>query len=261
MRPLTESAGIRKQRANHKRLPKFKNAKREPVLYKRPDGNVVADKSAESVLGLREKPYKKNNMSDLIYHSTPIRGEPYKKDDWKKVAVHSDTEIKGFFGPDYYFLSCWYPAKVVFDGVEYPSAENAYQAQKVVPEYRSAFAAMSAEESKKSWKYYVLQDKCAADWDARKADVMYRVVKAKFAQNKELQKRLADTGNKYLEAVGWWKDTFYEVDIEHGGQNILGKILMRVRTELAAHKNHAFHEKDYCCPQDDFKYGYGRQND
>lgn len=172
-------------------------------------------------------------MSDLIYHSTPIRGVPYQKGDWRKAVTHDDKQIKGFFGPDYFFLSCWYPTKVIFDGIEYPSAENAYQAQKVVTEHRASFATMSAEESKKAWKDYPLADECAADWDARKADVMLKVVAAKFAQNSDLRKKLLDTGDKYLEELNWWRDFFFGVDIEHGGQNVLGKILMLVRLQLS----------------------------
>ncbi len=171
-------------------------------------------------------------MSDLIYHSTPIRGVPYRKGDWKKVVTHDDKQIKGFFGP-YFFLSCWYPAKVIFDGIEYPSAENAYQAQKVDRANRKDFAHFTPEESKKYWNKYTLADKCAADWDARKADVMLKVVTAKFAQNSDLRQKLLNTGDKYLESVGWYGDTFFEVDIEKGGQNMLGKILMSVRLQLS----------------------------
>jgi len=45
-------------------------------------------------------------------------------------------------------------------------------------------------------------------------------------------------------------------------QNLtIEEVLKEGKPDLAAHRNHAFHEKDYSCPQDDFKYGYGRQND
>lgn len=195
-----------------------------------------------------------------MYNEALLNGKPYKKGDWKTIAVHNDKEIKGFFG-DFRFLSNFWSSPILFEGIEYKNSEAAYQAQKVKKPFRGLFSKMTAEESKKNWKKYPRMDGGAASWDRVKADIMYEITLAKYSQNKELCQKLLDTGSKYLEEKNWWGDVFFGVDAEKGGENILGKILMRVRTELAAHKNHAFHEKDYSCPSDDFKYGYGRQND
>ena len=164
-------------------------------------------------------------MSDILYNEAKINNVPYKKGDWEKVVVHNDVEIKGFFG-NFRFLSNFEPCDIF----GYPSVENAYMAAKIVPEERTFFKTCTATEAKKGWRKYTPIDKTAEEWDARKYDIMARLVFEKFLKNKELRQKLLDTGDKYLEEYNWWKDTYWGVDIQKGGQNNLGKILMKVRT-------------------------------
>jgi predicted NAD-dependent protein-ADP-ribosyltransferase YbiA (DUF1768 family) len=51
---------------------------------------------------------------------------------WKKIAVHDDKNVKGFFG-NFRFLSNFHVCAIEYEGLIYPSTENAYQASKVVP--------------------------------------------------------------------------------------------------------------------------------
>ncbi|NGT90448.1 NADAR family protein [Clostridium perfringens] len=60
---------------------------------------------------------------------------------------------------------------------------------------------------------------------------MYLVVKEKFKPNKELRRKLIATGDKYLEEGNTWNDTYLGV-CKGKGRNMLGKILMRVRSEI-----------------------------
>ena len=61
---------------------------------------------------------------------------------------------------------------------------------------------------------------------------MYEIVLAKFSQNEYLKRRLLETGNALLIEGNDWGDTYWGV-CNGRGKNKLGKILMRVRTELA----------------------------
>lgn len=143
-------------------------------------------------------------------------------------AVHSDTEIKGFFGP-YRFLSNFFPAPINYNGLDYPSSENAFQAQKVSNLDRIQFQTCSAGKSKRLWKeigsIYTIQE-----WENIKFNEMKIIVFIKFYKNLELRELLLQTGNKYLEETNNWQDSIWGVNCVTGiGQNHLGKILMKIR--------------------------------
>lgn len=152
------------------------------------------------------------------------------KGDWKKIAVHDDKNVKGFFGP-YRFLSNFYLAPVWYEGLEYPSTEHAYQAAKVVPEERSVIVGVSAADSKRVWKELTRLDPNADSWDARKFDVMSELVFQKFLRHVDLREDLLETEDRYLEESNWWRDVCWGYDVNlKKGENHLGEILMATRT-------------------------------
>ena len=162
-----------------------------------------------------------------MWYNSSINGVPYKRGDWKKFVIHDENNIRGFFSK-YRFLSNFFDAEVWFEGLKYRSSEVAYQSAKVIPAIREPFTTMDDGASKKAWK--VVPKECVLpDWDKRKYDVMSSVVFEKFLRNKGLQQKLLETENRYLEELNIWKDTYWGVDTELGGQNHLGKILMKVR--------------------------------
>jgi ribA/ribD-fused uncharacterized protein len=175
-------------------------------------------------------------MSDQMFWEVPVpamkpeekSAAQYKFGDWQKYAVHSDSEIKGFFG-DYRFLSNFFDATVYYEGLKYHSTENAYQAAKIDVDYRHHVQICTHAESKRIWKKFPLMDASSTDWDLRKYDVMASVVFDKFLRNLNLRKLLLETEEKYLEETNHWKDTYWGVDIKKGGRNMLGKILMNTR--------------------------------
>ena len=146
-------------------------------------------------------------------------------------AVHSDTEIKGFFGP-YRWLSNFYVAPVFFEGVMYRASENAYQAAKTrETSLRVLFQNCSPAESKeKGGKNGILQTSgnFRKDWETIKTDIMCAVVFDKFLRNNDLRRKLMDTGAKYLEESNHWGDVVWGA-VRGEGENRLGKILMNVR--------------------------------
>lgn len=153
----------------------------------------------------------------------------YKFGDWKKYAVHTTDEIKGFFGP-YRWLSNFHLCLVSFDGAFYPSSENAYQSSKVIPEHRDGFQTCTPAESKTLWKDPKLtRIYTAEEWDTVKYDIMLVILMDKFYRNVDLRKKLLLTGNAYLEERNHWGDTYWGVDIRKGGCNNLGHQLMMIR--------------------------------
>lgn len=133
------------------------------------------------------------------------------------------------FRGEYAFLSNMYPIMVRIDGESYPSAEHAFQALKSLnKDVRLAISVCrSPSEAKYAGKHIELRD----DWDSVKVDIMYKILLAKF-KNPELAKKLKDTGSEELIEGNTWNDKFWGV-CNGDGQNMLGKLLMKVREELS----------------------------
>ena len=148
-------------------------------------------------------------------------GEPFAGTSADERSIH------GFVG-DYSWLSNFYPCPVAFGGLEYGSSEAVYQSCKVPPAERAAFTRLSADAAKKLAHSKPVDE---AWWAAREDQVMRDAVWAKFSQNPALAAKLLATGDRYLEETNWWDDTYWGVH-EGNGKNMLGRILMEVRTRL-----------------------------
>ena len=61
---------------------------------------------------------------------------------------------------------------------------------------------------------------------------MEKCVRYKFAHHPELKEKLLATGDAYLEEGNTWGDRIWGV-YQGQGENRLGKILMKIRKELA----------------------------
>jgi len=169
-------------------------------------------------------------MSDLMYNEVPVKGDHYSFGDWKLYAKHDASNVCGFFGP-YRWLSNFHECPVYFEGLEYPSSENAYQAAKVDKDFRHHLQKITAAEVKKAWNKLPPIDMGPEDWNARKYDVMSVILFDKFYRNKDLREKLLETGlnHMYLEETNHWRDSYWGVDINLGGKNKLGQILMGIR--------------------------------
>ena len=132
------------------------------------------------------------------------------------------------FQGEYRFLSKFWPAQVELYGVIYPSVEHAYVAGKTMDlSLRRRIAACTTPgEAKRLGRALTLR----ADWDEIKLDLMLHLVREKF-KHPDLAEKLKNTGNVELIEGNHWNDTFWGV-CRGKGQNHLGKILMKVRSEL-----------------------------
>ncbi len=168
-------------------------------------------------------------MQGIVCNEIPAVGTAYNKDNWKLYMVHTDTQIRGFFCK-YRWLSNFWPSPVWFEGMLYPSVENAYQAAKIIPEYRGILTTCKPNESKKLWKSLPKISESREEWDARKFDVMSGLVFQKFLVHTHLRRILLETGTANLVEANHWGDTYWGYDVNRkAGENNLGKILMNVR--------------------------------
>ena len=148
------------------------------------------------------------------------------------ATTQSSNKIAEFQG-DYRFLSNFYPAEVVFEGIAYPTVEHAYQSAKTLDmDERKRIAALKTPaEAKTEGRKLKLRD----DWETVKFTVMEDCVRYKFTHNGELRDKLLATGDKILEEGNTWGDRIWGV-YQGQGENHLGKILMKIRDELRATK-------------------------
>ena len=145
----------------------------------------------------------------------------------RDYIIHDETQVKGFFG-EYRYLSNFELGEVVYEGIKYPSSENAYQAAKSTDtEVRKQFINITPSESKKLGRRIQIRE----DWESVKYRVMYDIVLDKFTRHREFGDKLVETGDRYLEETNHWGDKIWGV-CNGVGTNWLGRILMDVRNQI-----------------------------
>ena len=143
------------------------------------------------------------------------------------------------FDGRYNFLSNFYSVKIEHQGIKYPTLEHYYVSMKVkndqqidgkyitMIDCRELIAKMPDPGKVKQFGKII---KVRRDWNDVKLDVMLWGVREKFKQE-DLKQMLLDTGEQELVEGNTWNDTYWGI-CRGEGQNNLGKILMKVRTEL-----------------------------
>lgn len=141
--------------------------------------------------------------------------------------------IDQFTGP-YRFLSNFYAVQLTYRGIEYPSAEHAFNAGKTVDlELRRWIAAApNPGEAKRRGRSVELRP----EWDRRiRYEVMSEVLQAKFSQP-YLRRLLLSTGEAELVEGNTWHDMHWGRCVcprHHGfGANWLGLMLEKIRADL-----------------------------
>lgn len=130
------------------------------------------------------------------------------------------------FRGKYWFLSNFSDATIIINDIMYKNAEAAFQAQKNLSlSYK--FSKLSASDAQKLGRQVPLR----GDWEDVKDQIMYNIVFSKFDQNPHLKESLLKTGDAQLIEGNTWKDIYWGV-CNGKGQNRLGQILMKVRSEI-----------------------------
>ena len=139
----------------------------------------------------------------------------------------------------YAFLSNFYPCKIEYQGIVYPSVEHFYVAMKVntqqlingkyytPADYREMIAQIpTADQVKRIGRLATLRK----DWDIKKLEIMNWAVRQKFKDPLLMEMLLSTDGHELVEG-NYWKDFYWGV-CNGIGENHLGRILMDVREEI-----------------------------
>lgn len=127
---------------------------------------------------------------------------------------------------EYGWMSNFWRAGQIVDGIEYPTNEHFYQSQK-------AIWPTDAEEIRRAARPWTamrmgrLLKMIRPNWERVKVEVMFKGLRAKFGQNLDLKEKLLATGDAVIHENSP-SDLFWGKK----GQDMLGKLLMRVREEL-----------------------------
>lgn len=123
------------------------------------------------------------------------------------------------------------PYPIRLGGKVWPTSEHYFQAQKFEDAahreaIRKAKSPMIAARMGRDRK-----KKLRRDWESVKVSVMTDAVRAKFAQHADLRATLLGTGDARL-VEHTANDDYWGDGGDGSGRNMLGQVLMRVRTEL-----------------------------
>ena len=152
--------------------------------------------------------------------------------------------INSFRG-QYAFLSNFSAAKTMFEGMEYPTAEHAFQAAKALPVDKiivfdqevSTRAFIRDFASPTDAKQYGKTIKIRENWSGIRDSVMFIILMSKFS-NPKLKTALLVTGDAQLVEGNWWHDCYWGACecprcSERPKVNRLGQLLMLVRAIYA----------------------------
>ena len=137
------------------------------------------------------------------------------------------------FRKDYFFLSNFYETPITYNGITYPSAEVAFQAQKTLDkDEQLKMSLMTSNESKKYGRKLTLRD----NWDNIKLGAMSDICRAKF-EDPNLRDLLCKTyPHQLIEGNGWhdnfWGSCTCDKCKNEYKYNNLGEILMNIRNEI-----------------------------
>lgn len=130
-----------------------------------------------------------------------------------------------------------------YNGMEYPTVEHAFHAQKVadddpmVEEYRYALSTivddvLTPNDAKKFGGKTSFKENnftLRSDWNSVRLKIMEEISREYYQSNKEFIDKLINTGEKLLIHKGFRIDDYWGVKKEDKGENNHGKILMKLR--------------------------------
>ena len=133
---------------------------------------------------------------------------------------------------EYVFLSNLYKCEIEFEDKIFSSSEAAYQYGKAKnPEVGNWIISAPKQHLIAAAGHGLFAFDIVENWNHIKVSRMYQVLKAKFTQHSDLKAKLLETENKML-LENSKTDAFWGIGKRQNGKNMLGRLLMELRTEF-----------------------------
>ena len=134
-----------------------------------------------------------------------------------------------FYTPEFYVFNNFSAHAIEFEGKLYPTSEHAYQAAQCTDprgqeEIRNARSPLQAKTLANEI-YKAARD---LDWRSKKVAVLEEILRTKLAQHPEAQEALRKCGHEDI-VEDSPTDYFWGAGADGSGQNILGKLWMKLR--------------------------------
>ena len=156
-----------------------------------------------------------------------------------KVYPLDDYQIHDLV-KEYFYLCNFYMRDMEYKGRYFTNAEAAYQAEKCInDEDKDAFALGGLFSDPTPARDHGQEVPIVDDWDDRRVEIMYDVIKEKFLQNPDLALRLLKTSPCLITKGDRFGDTFWGLT-QNGGENHLGNILMYIRDNVLSYNPKLF---------------------
>lgn len=129
-----------------------------------------------------------------------------------------------------------YRREITFEGEVFATSEHAYQAGKArKPEVKAWLMAAPSPALLAMAAHGLYYWDIAPNWSKIKFDRMKRILRAKFSQHEDLRKLLLATGSARLVESTTVDNPVNRLwgEVNGVGENMLGKLLMEIRSELS----------------------------
>lgn len=143
-------------------------------------------------------------------------------------GLRFDMPVLFWEGP-YASLSNFSAHNVVFEGVEYMTAEHAYQTSKFQDPAREKIK--NAPSAYLAHEYGQSRGNRTENWESKKDATMKEIMRAKLMLHEDVKRLLLSTGNNPIEK-NHPSDEYWGIGAKGEGKNMMGKIWMQLREEL-----------------------------
>lgn len=138
-----------------------------------------------------------------------------------------------FYEREFYPLSNFSAFSIQWRGLRFDTSEHAYHWEKFPGHEGARLAILNAISAHEAYKLAEqLKEHQRPDWGGWRTVVMEAILRAKASQHEYVRRKLLETGDREI-VEDSWRDGFWGTGPVWGeGQNMLGKLWMKIRDDL-----------------------------
>lgn len=149
--------------------------------------------------------------------------------------VDPGAKIIDCYEREFYPFSNFSAFQLEWAGYTFPTSEHAYQWMKFQGLWQMRDVADAIRKASSAHDAFKIAernaDKKQSDWDEIKLEIMEAILRAKLSQHPYVHKKLRDSGDRQIIECSW-RDDFWGWGPNKDGQNMLGKLWMKIRDDV-----------------------------